>query len=255
LATILAVHAHPDDIETLGAGTLALLAGLGHRIRIVTATAGDCGSTEQDNAETGRIRQGEAAAAAAMIGAEYACAGFPDLAVFNDDASRRRMTEMVRWSGAEIVITASPVDYHPDHEAVSLLVRDACFASTVPNYACGPSKPLAAIPHLYFMDSIGGRDRDGTRIRPDFGVDIEAWMETKRRMLLAHDSQHRWLVKQHGIADYLRSMEAWAERRGRDFGVAYAEGFRQYRHQPYPRTPLLQALLGAAVLELADWPA
>jgi LmbE family N-acetylglucosaminyl deacetylase len=255
VAIILAVHAHPDDIETLGAGTLALLASLGHRVRIVTATAGDCGSTEHDNAKTGRIRTAEAGSAAAMIGAEYACAGFGDLAVFNDDASRRRMTEMVRWSGAEIVITASPVDYHPDHEAVSILARDACFASTVPNYAAGPSQPLAAIPHLYFMDSIGGRDRDGTRIRPDFGVDIGPWMETKRRMLLAHESQHRWIAKQHGIADYLRSMEAWAERRGRDFGVAHAEGFRHYRHQPYPRTPLLQELLGEAVLELADWPA
>jgi LmbE family N-acetylglucosaminyl deacetylase len=255
LANILAIHAHPDDIETLGAGTLALLASLGHQIKIVTATAGDCGSTEHDNAETGRIRMAEAGAAAAMIGADYACAGFGDLAVFNDDASRRRMTEMVRWGAAEIVITASPVDYHPDHEAVSELVRDACFASTVPNYAAGPSAPLATIPHLYFMDSIGGRDRDGSRIRPDFGVDIGPWMETKRRMLLAHESQHRWLARQHGIADYLRSMEAWSERRGRDFGVAHAEGFRHYRHQPYPRTPLLQDLLGGAVLELADWPA
>jgi hypothetical protein len=74
-------------------------------------------------------------------------------------------------------------------------------------------------------------------------------------MLLAHESQRRWLAKQHGIEDYLRSMEVWAERRGRDFGVAQAEGFRQYRHQPYPRTPILQDLLGDAVLQLADWPA
>jgi LmbE family N-acetylglucosaminyl deacetylase len=255
LANILAVHAHPDDIETLGAGTLALLASLGHRIRIVTATAGDCGSTEHDNAETGRIRRGEAAAAAAIIGADYDCAGFADLSVFNDDPSRRRMTEMVRAAGAEIVITASPVDYHPDHEAVSLLARDACFASTVPNYKTGPAAPLAAIPHLYFMDAIGGRDRDGARQRPDFGVDIGPWMETKRRMLLAHESQHLWLAKQHGIADYLHSMEAWADRRGRDFGVAQAEGFRQYRNQPYPRSPILQELLGAAMLDLANWPA
>ena len=254
MAVILAVHAHPDDIETLGAGTLALLANLGHRIRIVTATAGDCGSTEHDNQETGRIRQGEAAAAAAMIGADYACAGFADLSVFNDDASRRRMTEMVRWAGAQIVLAASPVDYHPDHEAVSLLTRDACFASSVPNYRTGAAEPLPAIPHLYFMDSIGGRDRDGSRLRPDFGVDIGPWMDAKRRMLLAHESQHAWIAKQHGIGDYLRSMEAWAERRGGDFGVGHAEGFRQYRHQPYPRTPLLQELLGEAVRSLADWP-
>jgi LmbE family N-acetylglucosaminyl deacetylase len=253
MAVILAVHAHPDDIETLGAGTLALLAGLGHTVRMATATAGDCGSTEHDLAETAAIRKAEAAAAAAMIGAEYRCAGLPDLGVFNDDPSRRAITELIRWSGAQIVITASPVDYHPDHEAVSLLVRDGCFASSVPNYGAGPSAPLPAIPHLYFMDSIGGRGRDGARIRPDFGVDIGPWMETKRRMLLAHESQHRWVARQHGISDYLKSMEAWADRRGRDFGVGQAEGFRQYRHQPYPRSPALQDLLGAAVRELADW--
>lgn len=254
MATILALHAHPDDIETLGAGTLALLASLGHTIRIVTATAGDCGSTEHSLEETARIRKAEAAAAAAIIGAEYRCADLPDLGVFNDDASRRRITEMIRWSAAEIVITASPVDYHPDHEAVSLLARDGCFASTVPNYRAGLAAPLAAIPHLYFMDSIGGRDRDGSRIRPDFGVDIGGgWMETKRRMLLAHESQHRWVARQHGISDFLRSMEAWAERRGRDFGCAQAEGFRCYTHQPYPRTPRLQELLGESVRNLADW--
>lgn len=253
MAVILAVHAHPDDIETLGAGTLALLASLGHTIRIATATGGDCGSTEHDLAQTAAIRKAEAAAAAAMIGADYRCADLPDLGVFNDDPSRRRITELIRWSGAQIVITASPVDYHPDHEAVSLLVRDGCFASSVPNYRTGPAAPLPAIPHLYFMDSIGGRGRDGARIRPDFGVDIGPWMEIKRRMLLAHESQHRWVALQHGIGDYLKSMEAWADRRGRDFGVDQAEGFRQYRHQPYPRTPALQELLGEAVRELVDW--
>src|SRR5450759_3688076 len=68
------------------------------------------------------------AAAAAMIGAEYRCAGLGDLAVFNDDPSRRRVTELIRWARPDIVVTASPVDYHPDHEATSMLVRDACFA-------------------------------------------------------------------------------------------------------------------------------
>ncbi len=254
MATILSLHAHPDDIETLGSGALAILAAKGHTVRMATATAGDCGSTEHDRAETARIRKGEAASAAAMIGADYACADLPDLGVFNDDPSRRAVTELVRWSQADIVITASPVDYHPDHEAVSLLARDACFASTVPNYETGPSAPLAAIPHLYFMDPIGGRDRDGVRIRPDFGVDVGGVIDVKRHMLLAHESQHAWIARQHGINDYLRSMETWAERRGRDFGVGHAEGFRQYRHAPYPRTPVLQELLGETVVMLKDWP-
>lgn len=43
-------------------------------------------------------------------------------------------------------------------------------------------------------------------------------------------------------------MAAWSRRRGRDFGVDVAEGFRQYRNEPYPRSPLLQELVGAALL-------
>jgi LmbE family N-acetylglucosaminyl deacetylase len=248
------VHAHPDDIETLSSGALALLSGLGHTVQIATATAGEGGAVDQAPDEVARIRKGEAAAAAAMIGASYACLGLPDLGVFNEDAQRRAMTGLVRRAGADIVITASPTDYHPDHEAVSVLARDACFASTVRNYATPGAEPLAAIPHLYFMDPIGGRSRDGVRVRPDFGVDVGATMDVKRRMMLAHESQQAWVAKQHGIGEFVRSMEAWAERRGRDFGVAYAEGFRQYRHHPYPRSPVLQALLSDVLLELKDWP-
>jgi len=252
MTTVLAIHAHPDDIETLGAGTLALLASKGHRIAIVTVTAGDCGSAELGPEETGRVRQREAAAAAAMIGAEYRCAGFGDLAVFNDDASRRRVTELVRWARPDLVITSAPVDYHPDHEATSLLVRDACFAASAPNYRTGPSAPLEAIPHLYFMDPIGGRDREGRPAPPEFAVDIDAFFETKRAMLAVHESQKTWLLKQHGIEDYVGAMIAWSRRRGRDFGVGYAEGFRQYRHTPYPSGPLLQEMVGEALLRLPE---
>jgi len=251
MASILACHAHPDDIETLAAGTLALLAGQGHRISIVTATAGDLGSEQHGLEETARVRQGEARRAAAIIGADYRCAGLPDLGVFNDDPSRRRITEMVRWAQADIVLAPSPVDYHPDHEAVSVLVRDACFASSVPHYATGEAPPLPAIPHLYWIDPIGGRDREGKRIQPDFGVDITPHIDTKSQMLLCHESQHAWVAKQHGLSDYLDSMRAFSARQGRDLGVAFAEGFRQYRNQPYPRTPRLQELLGDAAL---DWP-
>src|SRR5215831_1623917 len=107
---ILAIHAHPDDIEILAAGTLALLARAGNQVTIATMTAGDCGSVEMDRATTGRVRQEEAAAAAGIIGADYVCAGFGDLCVFVDDASRRRTTELVRAARPDIVITASPAD-------------------------------------------------------------------------------------------------------------------------------------------------
>jgi LmbE family N-acetylglucosaminyl deacetylase len=248
MAVILAVHAHPDDIEHLAAGALAVLAGQGHAIRIATLTAGECGSASTDLAETAGIRKAEAAASAALIGAEYRCADLPDLGVFNDDASRRAVTELIRWARPDLVIAASPADYHPDHEAASELARDACFAASVPNYRTGPAAALEAIPHLYFMDPIGGRDREGRRIVADFGADISAGFAMKRQMLSAHVSQAEWVARQHGISDHLGSMEAWSRRRGRDFGVPFAEGFRQYRHEPYPKTPLLQDLLGEALV-------
>ncbi len=182
-----------------------------------------------------------------MIVPTVIAAGIGDLCVFVDDATRRRTTELIRAVRPEIVITAAPADYHPDHEATSALVRDACFASPVRNYKTGPAPALDAIPHLYFMDPIGGRDRAGQPVAPDFAVDIAAHFAKKRDMLRAHVSQFAWVIRQHGIDDYTGSMEKWAARRGRQFGVAYAEGFRQYTGTPYPRTQLLQELVGAAL--------
>ena len=252
MTRFLAIHAHPDDIETLAAGTLALLAARGHAVTLATLTAGDCGSVEHSREETARIRKAEARKAAAIIGADYLCAAFSDLSVFNDDPSRRRVVELLRVARPDVVITSSPADYHPDHEATSLLVRDACFAASVPNYETGTARPLDAIPHLYFMDPIEGRDRDGQKIVPDFAVNVEAHFETKKRMLASHASQLNWVVKQHGIDDYTGSMEAWTRKRGKSFGVAYAEGFRHYTGHPYPRTPLLQELVGDALLPTAS---
>jgi LmbE family N-acetylglucosaminyl deacetylase len=248
MTRILAFHAHPDDCETLCAGTLAILSALGHAVTIATATAGECGSVEHTLEETGAIRRTEAATAAALIGADYLCAGLPDLGVFNDDASRRAVTGVVRAARPDIVITASPIDYHPDHEATSVLVRDACFAASAGNYRAGEAPALRAIPHLYLMDPIGGRDREGRKIAPEFAVDISGHIATKRAMIEAHASQTTWLLAQHGITDPVEAMAGLSRRRGKAFGVEWAEGFRQYRHEPYPRTPLLQELLGEAVL-------
>src|SRR4051794_41155803 len=124
---ILSIHAHPDDAEILAGGSLALLSELGHHVTIVTMTAGDCGSAELGTEEIASIRKGEAAAAASAIGADYRCAGFGDLAVFNDDMARRKVCGLIREVRPQLVLTASPIDYHCDHEATSSLVRDACF--------------------------------------------------------------------------------------------------------------------------------
>jgi LmbE family N-acetylglucosaminyl deacetylase len=254
---IVCIHAHPDDAEILGGGTLALLSEAGHSITIVSMTPGDCGSSRYPPDQAAQIRRKEAAQAAGLIGAEYCCAEFRDMAIFNTDESRRRVTEIVRGARPDIVLTAAPVDYHCDHEATSILVRDACFAASVPNYATNaarPAEPLPAIPHLYFMDSLSGVDRFGSVIEPGFAVDIKTTFEIKRRMLACHASQQEWLKKQHGIEDSLAMMERWTRERGAIVGIDFGEGFRRYAGHPYPETPLLEELLGSkAIIHDRQW--
>jgi LmbE family N-acetylglucosaminyl deacetylase len=248
---IVSIHAHPDDAEILAGGSLAILARNGHQLTVVTMTPGDCGSAEFTPEQTASTRRREAAAAAALIGAAYLCAEFRDLAIFNDDASRRRVTELLRAARPEIVLTASPIDYHPDHEATSVLVRDACFGASAPNYKTNSDRPapaLRAIPHLYFMDSIEGVDREGRPQMPDFFVNVEPVFQAKYNMLAQHVSQRNWLRKQHGIENYLEMMETWTRERGEAAGVKYAEGFRRYPGHPYPQTPVLEELFGDSLV-------
>jgi len=244
---ILALHAHPDDVEFQCAGTLALLREVGCPVIIATMTPGDCGSAEHDCETIAEIRRGEARASAAMIGADYLCLEFRDLAIFNDDDARRRVTEVLRRCRPDIVLTAPPVDYLCDHEMTSLLVRDACFAAPCPNYTTRqwePAPPLESIPHLYFVDPIEGVDREGRLIAADFYVDVSRVFPVKREMLACHASQRAWLLRQHGIDEYLESQSRWGARRGAEVGVAQAEAFRQYRGHPYPQDNLLLELLG-----------
>jgi LmbE family N-acetylglucosaminyl deacetylase len=251
---IVSIHAHPDDAEILAGGTLALLSALGHSITIVTLSAGDCGSAVHGPDEIAAIRKVEASESAALIGAEYRWGGFRDMAIFSDDPSRRAVTGLLRDLGAEIVLTAAPSDYHSDHEATSDLVRDACFAASVPNYtAPGESPALPAIPHLYFMDPIDQRDRNGSLTVPDFTIDVESTFPTKTSMLGKHRSQRAWLQQQHGVDDYLKQMESWTRACGTRAGVAFGEGFRHYKIHPYPQAPLLQQVLAAYLCGVREW--
>jgi LmbE family N-acetylglucosaminyl deacetylase len=243
---ILAIHAHPDDVEFQCAGTLARLKQAGCHITIATMTAGDCGSAEMGPAEISRVRREEARRSADLLGADYMCLEFQDLGIVHDNDGRRRVTEAVRRARPEIVLTAPPVDYMCDHEMTSRLVRDACFGASVPNYATcqwEPAPPLAKMPHLYYVDAIEGIDYFGKAIQPEFIIDVSATFELKLKMLACHASQRNWLLKQHGIDEYLESCRKWSAKRGKEIGVAYGEAYTQHKGHPYPHDNLLVELL------------
>lgn len=246
---ILAIHAHPDDVELQCAGTLWRLKELGCPLTIVTMTPGDLGSAELPPDEIAAVRRGEARAAAEMIGAEYFCLEFRDLSIEWNNDGRRRVTEALRRARPDIVFTAPPVDYMSDHEVTSRLVRDACFNASVPHYLThqwDPAPPLARIPWLYYVDPIEGVDPFGRPIVPGQIVDISGTIEQKLAMLACHASQREWLRRQHGLDEYLDGCRRWSAARGKELGVAYGEGFTQHLGHPYPHADRLSELLGGS---------
>ena len=241
---VLAVHAHPDDLEIQCGGTLVRLRGAGCEVVMVTLTAGDLGSADRSREGIVAVRRREAAASAALVGAAYECLGLGDLTITHDDPTRRAVCAAVRRARPGLVLTAPPVDYMSDHEITSRLVRDACFAASVPLYDCG-EPPTDAVPHLYYCDPVGHAGPLGEPWAPGVVVDISDQIDRKLELLACHASQRDWLHRQHGVDEYLESTRRWSAERGALVGAAYGEGFRQHLGHPHPGSDLLAELLGA----------
>ncbi|MBM3996354.1 MAG: PIG-L family deacetylase [Planctomycetes bacterium] len=245
--TVLSILAHPDDAEFLCAGTLIRLKREhGFVVHIASMTAGDCGSAEHDARAIARIRRAEGAHAAALLGATYHCLEEWDLRVFYNERTLEKATRLLRLVQPSIVLTHNPADYMVDHEMTSLIVRGAAFAGPIPNFMAdrqiGPVLP--GIPHLYYCDPIEGKDALGREVVPTFRIDISGVIEDKAAMLAAHASQRDWLLKHHGMDQYLQAMRDWGKHRGAECGVAFAEGFRQHLGHSYPQDNVLAQLLG-----------
>jgi LmbE family N-acetylglucosaminyl deacetylase len=245
----LSVLAHPDDAEFLCAGSLIRLANEhGWEVHIASMTPGDCGSAELPAEEISRVRRAEGAAAAARVGGRYHCLEERDLLVLYNERTLEKVTRLLRQVRPRVVFTHSPSDYMLDHEVTSTVVRAAAFGAPIPNFLAGRDlgPVVEHIPHLYYCDPLEGKDPLGRDVPPGFCVDISGVIDRKAEMLASHASQREWLLKHHGIDQYLKAMRDWGAARGRASGVAYAEGFRQHLGHSYPQDNLLKALLGPA---------
>jgi len=254
---ILAVGAHPDDVEFMCSGTLFLLRRLGYEVHVATLGNGDCGTAEHSREEISRIRRREAVSACQVLGAVHHCADLSDLTIFNDDATNRRTTALLRGIDPWMVLTHPPADYLADHETTSLLVRNACFYGPVRNYdtsSFGPAPATSRIPYLFYAQPLGGADMFGRRVIPEFYVDISDCLEQKEMMLASHESQRAWLRAHHGVDEYLDSMRRWSQELGREASraagrpMACAEAFRQHRGHAYPEDNILAHLLPDRVI-------
>ena len=248
MSIVLSLLAHPDDAEFLCAGTLIRLKREhGYEVHIASMTPGDCGSTQHSPMEISRIRREEGSKAAGMIGAKYHCLEERDLLVFYEEPTIEKVTHLLRAVRPTIVLTHSPSDYMVDHEMTSMVTRAACFAAPIPNFLRGRDlgAPIERIPHLYYCDALEGKDPLGREMPVGFRIDISKQMDTKAAMLASHASQREWLMKHHGMDQYTLAMREWGAHRGREAGVAFAEGFRQHLGHSYPQDNILGTLLGA----------
>lgn len=219
---ILAVGAHPDDIEITCAGTLARYATAGHEAHIAILCNGDCGSMTLPPEEISAIRKQESENAAQIIGARLHWMGYGDLGALETLETSRHMADVVRQARPDLILAPPPNDYMLDHRVASQLAEDGSFIATLPNVRTG-NPPHGIIVPIFYVDTVAGLD-----FQPTEYVDITDTFETKRRMLLCHASQTTWL-KEHDAIDVDDMMETIARFRGAQCGVRYAEGFRQAR--------------------------
>jgi LmbE family N-acetylglucosaminyl deacetylase len=220
---VLAVGAHPDDLEILCAGTMARYAKAGCHVTLCNATRGDRGSGSLSMAEIAAVRDEEARRSAALMGATYKCLGFTDGQLADGDPeTKSRFIDLIRETTPDVVFTHHPDDYHSDHVATSKLVFEATFVASVPLFETSLPANDRILP-VFYMDTLAG-----IRFHPDEYVDISETFELKKEMLACHRSQVVWM-RDHDNLDILDFMETMSKFRGIQCGAAYAEGFQPAR--------------------------
>ncbi len=217
---ILAVGAHPDDLELLCGGTLAKYADKGHTVIMAHLCSGNRGGVNIEPAELAQTRGAEARAAAKLISAKVLGPIAGDLDLYPTEQMRIETVDLIRQAKPDVIFTHSPNDYMPDHVVTSQLVFDASFTSTVPLYKTRLAAHEAFIPVLY-MDTVAG-----VGFEPSDYVDVSDYIETKKQMFLCHQSQIQWLEGHHKV-EPTDMLETVAKFRGFQCGVTYAEAFRK----------------------------
>jgi LmbE family N-acetylglucosaminyl deacetylase len=216
---VLAIGAHPDDLEILCGGTLARFAAAGDQVVMCHVTLGDCGSLVDSSEQISDVRVAEAKAAAAAIGAVHETLGLSDARVHScDEAQQALVIDLIRRAQPDVIITHAPNDYMGDHNEVSKLVFECSYFASVP--LLRTSEPnVSAVTPLYYMETV-----EGLGFLPTHFVDITDTFVQKYSMLAAHASQLAWM-RDHDRTDMLDQIEASARFRGFQCGVRYAEGF------------------------------
>ena len=219
---ILAIGAHPDDVELGCGGTLAKLILEGKKAAIVDLTQGELGTRG-----TNITRAQEAASASEILGiSARENLKMKDGFILNSEEYQLQIVKMIRKYQPEIVLANAVDDRHPDHAKAAKLVSDACFLSglvKIETELDGENqkqwRPKQVFHYIQWK-----------HITPDFVIDISDFMEKKIEACLAYKTQFydpnsNEPMTPIATKDFLESLTYRAQDLGRLSGVEFAEGF------------------------------
>ena len=218
---VLAIAAHPDDVELTCGGTLASLKARGYRFAIVDLTRGEMGTRGKPE-----IRAAEAQRAAEILGAE-----FREALDLGDGGLRRgreeelAVIEVIRRETPRLILTPYPDDRHPDHRRAGQLVTDAAYYAGLRKLVTGHAAHRAQ--QTIYFSTFDAQE-------PDFLVDVTPVIDIRRAAMRAFASQFhdpRSAEPQTVLSqqNFLESVESRARHFGAMIGVEFAEGFKSRR--------------------------
>jgi bacillithiol biosynthesis deacetylase BshB1 len=175
---LVAIGAHPDDVELTCGGTVARAVQAGHRVGIIDLTGGETGTHGSRD-----LRTDEATEAAQVLGVHVRLnAGLPDAGLHNTDDTRRIVVELLRRLAPRVVILPYPIGRHPDHRVGSELSRDASYLAGLARYPAEgtPHRPEKVLYTLAYRED---------PVKPTFVVDISDTFQTKLDAIRCYASQ------------------------------------------------------------------
>lgn len=214
---VLAIGAHPDDVELGVGGTLLRLSSHGFSTGILDLTLGELGSRG-----TVEERMGEAQEASEALNVSVRHnAELPDGGLANTPEQQREIIPFIRAQKPRVILAHRASDRHPDHRAACELVRSANFFAGVTSIATDES-PYRA-PYVYYYNPYFDDDA-----APQMVMDVSEFFEQKLEALSAYRSQlHN--PDYDGPHTEVSSPEFWEGVRkragywGNRIGVAYGE--------------------------------
>ncbi len=213
---VMCFGAHPDDCDLRCGGMAMMYRALGHQVKFVSVTNGDTGHHEMGGGPLARRRYAETQASAAVADIEYEVLDIHNGELQPDLPTRKMIVRAIREFQPDLVICHRANDYHPDHRAVGVLVQDAIFQVTLPNFLpLTPEldgSPVLGYAYDYFTDP--------TPYIPTVAIDTDEVFERKIDMVHCHESQmYEWLARGVEVPEGDEERRAWlAERQYARFG-------------------------------------